>query len=148
MGTLYGVEETFGTVLILVVVVAGLVAAITYMGAPRLYERIGKGTFALDEPDHPPGPHPGSPAARAEAEAEIRQMVQAKSDRREQRGEAPLDVEAEVSALMSPAPSHDEALRDEVRQLVIARNERRKRRGEAPLDVEAEVERQLRELGG
>ncbi|HEY1594137.1 MAG TPA: hypothetical protein VGF74_01975, partial [Thermoleophilaceae bacterium] len=85
-------------------------------------------------------------AARAEAEAEIRQLVEAKSARREARGEPPLDVDAEVAALTRPQ-GHDEALRDEVRQLVIARNERRLRRGEEPLDVEAEVDRQLRDLG-
>ena len=79
---------------------------------------------------------------------EIRQMLEAKSARREARGEAPLDIEAEVAALTQPAAPPDADLRDEVRQLVIARNERRARRGEEPLDVESEVDRQLRELGG
>jgi hypothetical protein len=142
------VEEAFGTVLIIVVVIAGLAAAIAYVGAGKLYDRIGKGDFALDEPDRPPGPPPGSAAERAEAESEIRQMVQAKSELRQRRGEPPLDVEAEVAALLSPPAARDESLRDEVRQLVIARNERRQRRGEPPLDVEAEVDRQLEELGG
>jgi hypothetical protein len=72
--------------------------------------------------------------------------VEAKSARREARGEPPLDVDAEVAALTRPQ-GHDEALKEEVRQLVIARNERRVRRGEEPLDVEAEVERQLRDIG-
>jgi hypothetical protein len=142
------VDEAFGTVLIVVVAIAAVVAAVAYIGSGRLYDRIGKGDFALDTPDTPPGPQPGSAAHRAEAEAEIRQMVQAKSDRRTRRGEAPLDVEAEVAALMRPATGRDEALREEVRQLVIARNERRARRGEPPLDVETEVDRQLEELGG
>ena len=83
----------------------------------------------------------------AEQAEEVRQMIQARSDRRETRGEAPLDVDAEVEALLRPAPSDDPELRDEVRQLVIARNERRARRGEEPLDVESEVDRQLRDLG-
>jgi hypothetical protein len=83
----------------------------------------------------------------AEQAEEVRQMIQARSDRREARGEAPLDVDAEVAALLRPQPSEDVELREEVRQLVIARNERRMRRGEDPLDVEAEVERQLRDLG-
>ena len=70
--------------------------------------------------------------------------MEAKSARRQARGEPPLDVDAEVAALLGgDTPAVDDALRDEVRQLVIARNERRARRGEAPLDVEAEVERQL-----
>ena len=74
-------------------------------------------------------------------------MIQARSDRGEARGEAPLDVDAEVAALLRPQPSDDPELREEVRQLVIARNERRQRRGEEPLDVEAEVDRQMRDLG-
>ena len=74
-------------------------------------------------------------------------MVEAKSARREARGEAPLDIEAEIASLTQAAPVADEGLRDEVRQLVVAKNERRQRQGKEPLDVEAEVERQLRELG-
>ena len=74
-------------------------------------------------------------------------MIQARSDRGEARGEAPLDVDAEVAALLRPQATEDAQLRDEVRQLVIARNERRMRRGEEPLDVETEVDRQLRDLG-
>ena len=74
-------------------------------------------------------------------------MLEAKSARREARGQAPLDIDAEVSALTSGPAPHDEALREEVRQLVVARNERRRRRGEEPLDVDAEVQRSLDELG-
>jgi len=83
----------------------------------------------------------------AEQAEEVRQMIQARSDRAEARGEPPLDVDAEVAALLKPAGGNDPELREEVRQLVVARNERRMRRGEEPLDVEAEVERQLRDLG-
>ena len=75
-------------------------------------------------------------------------MLEAKSRRREARGEAPLDVQAELAALTSGGGGHDPALREEVRQLVIARNERRLRQGKEPLDVDTEVERQLRDLGG
>ena len=75
-------------------------------------------------------------------------MLQGKSDRREARGEAPIDIDAEIASLTSGPERADPALRDEVRQLVIARNERRVRQGKEPLDVEAEVERQLRDLGG
>jgi hypothetical protein len=143
------VEDTFYIVLLVAVIVATLVAVfIAWQGTSQLYEGIGKGAFAMDEPDRPAGPEPGSAAYQAEAEAEIRQMVEAKSARRVARGEAPLDVEAEIEALTRPAGGgHDDALREEVRQLVIARNERRIRKGQEPLDVEAEVERQLRELG-
>lgn len=123
-------------------VAAAVVACLSYLGSGRIYENVGKGAFSFEEPA--PGPRPGSRADRADAEAEVRQMVQAKSDRREDRGEAPLDVDSEVAALMRPP--QDPGLRDEVRQLVIAKNERRARRGEDPLDVEAEVDRQMREL--
>ena len=138
----------FEWVLIGVVVTSVVIAVLTLRASRGLYEGIGKGALSLDQRDRVAGPPPDSPAARAEAQSEIRQMVEAKSARREARGEAPLDVEAEIAALTAPpAAGRDQALREEVRQLVIAGNERRARRGEEPLDVEAEVERQLRELG-
>ena len=75
-------------------------------------------------------------------------MLQARNERRERRGEAPLDVESELARLTATAPTRtDPQLAEEVRQLVIARNERRARQGLAPLDVEDEVARELRELG-
>ena len=141
-------EETFGTIVIILAVVAALVACFAYVGSGRLYEGIGKGAFSLDQPDRPKGPQPGTAAYDAEAEAETRQMLEAKSALRVARGESPLDVDAEYAALTSASPAgHDEALREEVRQLVIAKNERRARRGEPPLDVEEEIDRQLRDLG-
>lgn len=141
-------EESFGTVVIVIAVVAALFAAAAYVGSGKLYDGIGKGAFSLDEPDKPRGPQPGSAAYAAEAEAETRQMLEAKSALRVARGETPLDVDAEYAALTRPPPGGaDDALRDEVRQLVIASNERRARRGEEPLDVESEVDRQLRDLG-
>jgi hypothetical protein len=139
--------DAFGIAVIVVAIVAGIAAIASYVGSGNVYKSIGKGTFALDRDEQRPGPKPGSPAALAEQAEEVRQMVQARSDRREARGEAPLDVDAEVAALLRPAAADDPELRDEVRQLVIARNERRMRRGEDALDVEAEVERQMRDLG-
>jgi len=134
--------------MIVIVVVAGIAAIASYIGSGDVYKSIGKGVFALDTEDRKPGPKPGSPAAMREQEEEVRQMIQARSDRGVARGEAPIDVEAEVASLLRPAPAADDPeLREEVRQLVIARNERRQRRGEEPLDVEAEVERQMRDLG-
>jgi hypothetical protein len=142
------VEETFGTVVIIIAAVAAVAAAAAYVGSGRLYEGIGKGAFSLDQPDRPKGPQPGTAAYDAEAEAETRQMLEAKSAIRVARGESPLDIDAEYAALTRPSPGgRDEALRDEVRQLVIAKNDRRARRGEPPLDVEEEVDRQLRDLG-
>ena len=134
----------FGTVLIVVALVAVVVAAVSYWGAGRLYGDIGRGELEMD---HSPAPVSG-PAAEAEAREDIRQMLEARSARRVARGESPLDVEAELAALAAGSPEHDPALREEVRQLVVARNERRLRQGKEPLDVEAEIERQLRELKG
>src|SRR5215212_7587384 len=117
-------EDAFGTVVIVIAVVAAVCAAAAYVGSGRLYENIGKGAFSLDQPDRPKGPQPGSAAYAAEAEAETRQMLEAKSARRVARGESPLDIDAEYASLTASAPTgHDEALRDEVRQLVIASNE-------------------------
>ncbi|HWC48562.1 MAG TPA: hypothetical protein VG448_06765 [Solirubrobacterales bacterium] len=119
------------------------------------WETMGSGPFSiLNEP--PPRSAGGTapkvdPAIQA---AEVRQMLEAKSERRRQRGEAPLNVEAETERLLSAAeePRGEEAmdteLRAEVRQLVVARNERRLREGLEPLDVEAETDRQLADLIG
>ena len=141
-------EEAFGTVLIVICVVAAIAAALSFWGTGTIYRGLGRtGGLSLDEPDLRPGPAPGSAAADAEAREELRQLLEAKSHRREQRGEAPLDVDAELAALSRPAPAADAALREEVRQLVVAKNERRMRQGKPPLEVEPEVDRQLRELG-
>jgi hypothetical protein len=86
---------------------------------------------------------------RAEREQEIRQMLQARSERRERRGEPALDVDAEVAQLLATQPAstgHDPGIAEEVLQLVVARNERRERQGLEPLDIEAEVARTLAEL--
>jgi len=131
----------FGTIIIIVAVVAVVLAAVSYWGSGRIYGSLGDSDLMMRR--ETAGAAPDS----AEARAEIRQMLEAKSARREARGEQPLDVEAELEALVQGVPGADHELREEVRQLVIARNERRMRRGEEPLDVDAEVERQLRSLG-
>jgi hypothetical protein len=150
----------FGTVIWIVVLVIAPIAAVLFAGAFGLLDQLGRGDLALEETPRPApsggtGPRPGGPLARAEREAEIRQLVQARHDRQAGRGERPLDVEAEVARLVALDPDRDPAggadekqrqdaaLRLEVRQLVIARNERRAARGQAPLDVEAEVDRQM-----
>lgn len=139
--------DPFGTVLIAVAITAAVVAIVSFVGSGRLYRDLGEGELSLGEPTGRPGPAPGTAAYDAEARAELRQLLEAKSHRRQARGEAPLDVEAELERLTRPAAA-DPALREEVRSLVVASNERRARRGAAPLDVEAEVDRRLRELGG
>jgi hypothetical protein len=134
--------DAFGTILIVVSLLAVVIAAVSYWGSGGIYTGLGRGDLELERD------RPAAAASAAEAQEEIRQMLQAKSDRREARGEAPIDIEAEIASLSSGPGAVDPALRDEVRQLVIARNERRLRQGKEPLDVDAEVERQLRDLGG
>ena len=132
----------FGTIIILVAIVAVLVAVASYWGSGRIYSGLGReeGLDMRREPDT-------ASAASAEAREEIRQMLEAKSARRQARGDQPLDVEAEIASLTGGPATADAGLREEVRQLVIARNERRLRQGKQPLDVEAEIDRQLRSLG-
>jgi hypothetical protein len=141
-----------GFVLTLITLIALPVALIAFARTGPLWESVGKGPLAIEQEIPPPSriSQPEPPVDRRLQEAEARQMLEAKSYRRQRRGEAPLDVEAEVMRLLaSPGaagPAIDEKLRAEVRQLVVARNERRMRRGEEPLEVEAEVERQLVDL--
>ncbi|MEA2450995.1 MAG: hypothetical protein QOG63_2927, partial [Thermoleophilaceae bacterium] len=133
-------------VIIGVSIVAIVVAVVVAISSGGLYERIGRGGLSMDGDEVRPSPAPGSAQSKAEADAEIRQLVEAKSARRVARGQAPLDIDEEIAALSMPAPA-DAELRAEVRQLVVARNERRMARGKPPLDVDEEVERQLRDLG-
>jgi hypothetical protein len=120
-------------------------------GTDNLYDHIGQGGLSRegDFPGDAPPPAADSPAARAEQEQEVRQMLNARSDRLVRSGQPALDVDAEVARLLAPPPAsrgHDAGLVEEVRQLVVARNERRARQGLAPLDVDAEVAQTLKEL--
>jgi hypothetical protein len=132
----------FGTVVIVVAIVAVVVAVLSYRGTGRIYAGLGR-EGGLDMTREP-----STQATGPEVEEEIRQMLEAKSRLRQARGEPELDVDAELAALTRPSAGADPGLREEVRQLVIARNERRLRQGKEPLDVEAEIERQLQALGG
>lgn len=148
----------------LVVAIVALCGAIAIIGMLRtgsLYQRIGQdgeSSMAKARPE----PAPGSTAAAAERDIEIRQMLLARSERLVRRGEPPLDLDAEVRLIAestvtrgasvagepsaAEAHSHDPELVEELRQLAEARNQRRMRRGEPPLDVRAEVARALAEL--
>jgi hypothetical protein len=142
-----------GTVLMLITVIVVPFAAFAFSGSGAAYRGIGNsGPLAID-PDLPQGKSRelASPVTPAIQEAEARQMIEAKSWRRRQRGEAPLDIEAEIQRaldLATPKPTMSEELRAEVRELVLARNERRMRRGEQPLDVDLETDRQLADFIG
>ncbi|HEY2334662.1 MAG TPA: hypothetical protein VGH58_06620 [Solirubrobacterales bacterium] len=132
------------------------IAAFTFARSGAAWNEIGKGRFGVMHSMPPPRlAQPPQPVDRAIQAAEARQMLEAKSYRRLQRGEAPLDVEAEVALLLDSGPGSnpgeadlDEKLRAEVRELVIARNERRMRAGKEPLEVETEVERQVADFIG
>ena len=134
-------EDALLVVLVVVPLIAFVVAIVVLATSGGSYDRIGRGGLSLEEPP------PAAPAG--DREADLRDLLEARNARRVARGQAPLDVEAELARLTAaPAgtPPADAGLRDEVRQLVVARNARRVRRGKAPLDVEAEVDRQLRDL--
>ena len=135
-------EEAFGYVLWIVVIIAAIVAIASLKG--QRYDHIGRGGLFEDEPRKRDAAPATTGAVRDE---EIRQMVDARNDRREARGQPRLDVDEEIARL-TPAPVADAALTAEVRQLVVARNERRERQGKEPLDVEEEVQRQLKALQG
>jgi hypothetical protein len=146
------ISVSTGEVILIVVLVAIPVSLATFvLGAGNAFRQIGKGQFAVEfESDAPRGLVDSGSASPESREAEIRQLLEAKAYRQRSRGEAPLDVDAELARLLaersaSPAGA-DPHLAEEVRQLVIARNERRVRQGKDPLDVDREVERQLREL--
>jgi hypothetical protein len=126
-------ESAFAIVLFVVVGAAAVAAVWALVTSGGSYDQIGGGRMSLDRQSTP-----------AEREAEIRQMLEARNRRRAARGEAPLDVDAELRALTTQA---DPELREEIRGLVEARSARRVARGEEPLDVEAEIDRRLRELG-
>ena len=143
-------------VLIVVTLAVGPIALVAFASSGKSLKTLGKGQWAIER-ELPPSrgltnSQATAPVPRHIREAEIRQMVEAKSYRREARGGDPLDIEAEVERLLgeteAPAAGLDRELREEVRQLVLARNERRMRRGEKPLDINAEIERQLRSLEG
>lgn len=136
-----------GDVFLIVTLAALPLALIAFLGAGKALEQLGKGGLSLDRDTE--GESEASPAQqRAARGAEVRQMLEAKSYRRERRGEAPLDVEAEMSKLTNPtAAALDPGLRREVREHVEASNARREARGKAPLDVDSEVERRLRDMG-
>src|SRR5215207_8018275 len=96
----------FGTVIWIVVLVVAPIAAVLFAGAFGLLDQLGRGGMSLDErPTSRRAPFANSPAARAERETDIRQLVQARHDRAVARREPPVDVDAEVERLMALDPS-------------------------------------------
>jgi hypothetical protein len=145
-----------GYVLAAITLIILPIAAFSFIRSGPAWEEIGKGRFGvMHSMPAPRIAQPAQPLDKAAQAAEARQMLEAKSYRRLQRGEPPLDIEAEMTLLLDIGPGAssgkedlDEKLRAEVRELVIARNERRMRAGKEPLDVDAEVERQVADFIG
>jgi hypothetical protein len=148
--------------------VSVVMSIVFLLSSGSAYDKIGQGGLRDDGgrgsegdvPEAPPLPGRAMPDGdmlskspelqRMEREQEIRQMLQARNERRERRGEPALDIDAELAALTAtPASSSaqdDPGIAEEVLQLVVARNERRERQGLEPLDIETEVQRTLAEL--
>ena len=140
-----------GEAILLIVLVAIPVAALSFLGAGTAFKQIGKGPLSIEQEMPQKGGAP-APISAELREAEIRQLLEAKAYRQGQRGDQPLDVDAELERLLTseagtgPGLRADAQLVAEVRELVEASNARRIRMGREPLDVDAEVRRQLDEL--
>lgn len=143
-----------GAVLVAISGIAAPIAGYLFHLSAASWRSFGQGPFAINSevlPSPRGAPTPIDPAVQA---AEVRQMLAVKAERQQQRGERPLDVEAETARLLESVERPrgqegiDAQLRAEVRQLVVARNERLMREGRQPLDVEAETERQLADFIG
>jgi hypothetical protein len=137
------VQSAFEPVLFIVCGLGMVAALLAIITTSKTWEDYGKSRLLMDH-DLGTAPVLGSAAALLERDIEIRQLLEARNERRKRRGEPPLDVERELSRLT--ATQVDGALRAEIRELVVARNHRRVRAGKPPLDVEAEVAREIGQL--
>ena len=109
-------QDAFGIVLVVVVVLAAIVAIVTLGGFRRAYDQIGRGGLSLRDGSDRPAREIAPAMAAGERDEEIRQMLEARNARRVRQGREPLDVEAEMAALSRPAI--DPALLREIRDLV------------------------------
>ncbi|MGB2711775.1 MAG: hypothetical protein WBC33_09680 [Conexibacter sp.] len=82
-----GVEESIGIVVFAVVGLAAVGALLSLRWRASAYEEIGRSALAEPEASQPPATN---------IEDEVRALVIARNERRARRGEAPLDVAAEV----------------------------------------------------
>jgi hypothetical protein len=134
------VQSAFEPVLYVVCGLGMAAALLAIITTSKTWEDYGKSRLLMDHD----APAVSSAAAQLERDVEIRQLLEARNQRRLRRGEAPLDLEREVSRLT--ALQVDSSLQAEIRELVVARNHRRMRAGQPPLDVEAEVALQIAQL--
>jgi hypothetical protein len=90
-------DDAFLPVVIGVSVLALIGAVVALAMSGGSYDRIGRGGMSIGD-DRPAQLRAlTAPAADPELAAEVRQLVEARNARRIARGEAPLDVEAEVA---------------------------------------------------
>jgi hypothetical protein len=136
-------QGAFEPVLFIVCGLGIVGAVLALLSAGKTWREYGKSRLVMER-DQDAGPAAGSAAALLERDSEIRQLLDARNERRKRRGEPPLDIEQELSRLT--ALQVDGQLRAEIRELVIARNHRRARAGKPALDVEAEVAREIGQL--
>jgi hypothetical protein len=136
------VESVFGIVIFSVVGISGLIAIGTFLfGGQPPHSTIGGNTFAPSVND------PGVETQEMR-EDDVRQMLEARNQRRIARGEAPADIDAEMRDLLSSpqAKAVDSEVRAEVEAIVGARQARRRRRGRPEGDFQAEVDELLRSI--
>ncbi len=136
-------QSTFATVVWVVCGVGLVLGFVALVSSGKAWDDYGKNRLLLDS-DLSRAPSRGSAAALLERDTEIRELLEARNERRRRRGEPPIDVEDELKRLT--APQIDDELRAEIRDLVHARNARRARAGKPPLDVEAEIAREIASL--
>lgn len=135
-----GVQSAFGIVIFSVVGISGLIAIATFVfgGAPP-HSTIGGNAFTVAD---------AGPETAEMREDDVRQMLEARNQRRIARGESPGDVDAELRDLL--APQQDRALDGEVlaevQAIVSARQARRRRRGRPEGDFDAEVDELVRSI--
>ena len=122
-----------GFVLSLITLIALPIALIAFARSGPLWRGVGKGRFAIEQELPPPSrlSQPDPPVDRKLQETEARQMLEAKSYRRQLRGEDALDVEAEVVRLLE-APGAAGRDRREVARRGSSTGRRAQRTAHAP----------------
>ena len=101
-----GVQSAFPFVVFGAVGLSVVMSVVFLLSRESVHDQIGQGGLTRDsEGDFsgaPPALAPDSPEGRAEREREIRQMLNARSERRVRAGQPALDVDAEVARLLAP----------------------------------------------
>ena len=95
------VHAAFGTVLWIVLGVAVVIAILALVMSSRTWSDFGRGGLVMDRDESRPGSGVGPTTVR-ERDEDIRSMLEARNARRIRRGEAPIDVEQELSRLTAP----------------------------------------------